>query len=627
MDKTGVWMAMQNYDELVRYIEKYIDGFANVKSVTHCATRLRIQINNPSKVNIDKLKAHQLILGAVFRGNELQLVIGPDVPKVYAIFSQELDKTESDPSKRDTSEEIKAKKSLKDYGEIIVDFISGTFVPVLPILVAAGLVSAVLNIAVTFGGLPTKSGTYTILNAVNNAGFYFLPIFLGGSAARKLGIDSMMGMFLGAILVSKSIDGIANLSFLGMSVPQTTYNTTTIPVILGVLFMALIDKGVDKHIPKEVKFFVKPLLVILITVPITLIFLGPIGSELGNWIAAGLSFMYEHLGWISVGIMGAVTPLLVMTGTNQALFPLVFAMMAKFNYDSFVLPGMLAANTAIGAAALAIFIQEKDANKKALALSSGITGVMGITEPSIFGVLINYRSAFLGAMAGGGIAGVFAGLVQLKQYAVVSPGIAAIPTFIPTDGSGLNSNFWFSILTILIAVIGSFTFTTVLARRKVRKDKVAKANASMKIFAPLSGKVIPLQSVKDEMFSQKMMGDGLAVEPITDTVCAPSDAVIIMTTKTNHAIGLRTDNGVELLIHVGIDTVQLNGQNMQTMVKEGEHVKKGTVLLKFDSEAIRKAGYELTTPVIVTNMNDGHNVFSQTVQDEVSCGDYLYSTN
>lgn len=623
-------MVMQNYDELVRYIEKWINGFGNVKSVTHCATRLRIQIIDPNKVNIAKLKAHKLILGTVFRGSELQLVIGPDVPKVYSIFNQQMannGENKSKPSDGSIEKQSKPKKNVKDYAEIAVDFISGTFVPVLPILVAAGLVSAVLNIAVTFAGLSVKSGTYVVLNAVNNAGFYFLPIFLGGSAARKLGIDSMMGMFLGAILVNSSIDGVANLSFLEMSIPKTTYNTTTIPVILGVLFMSLIDKNVDKYIPKEVKFFLKPLIVILITVPVTLILLGPIGSELGNWIAAALSFMYEHLGWISVGIMGAGTPLLVMTGTNQALFPLVFAMMAKFNYDSFVMPGMLAANTAIGAAALAIFFQEKNADKKALALSSGITGVMGITEPSIFGVLINYRSAFLGAMAGGGIAGIFAGLVQLKQYAVVSPGIAAIPTFIPTDGSGLNNNFWFSIVTIAIAVICSFMFTTFFAKRTVSSKKIAKANASMKIFAPLSGNVVNLENVDDEVFSTKMMGDGIAIEPSSDMVCAPLDALIIMTTKTNHAIGLRTDSGVELLIHVGIDTVELGGKNMETLVSEGEHVKKGTPILKFNTNAIKKAGYRLITPVIVTNMNDGHDVFSQTVQDNVECGDYLYSTN
>ncbi|WP_462400078.1 glucose PTS transporter subunit IIA [Lacticaseibacillus pantheris] len=619
---------MAKYDELVQFIKDNIDGFENVNSATHCATRLRLQINNPNKVKLDKLKTDKQILGAVFRENELQLVIGPDVPKVYSVFSQEMDQDKKDGGSTagSTIEVQKKKRSLKDYGAIVVDFISGTFVPILPVLVAAGLVSAVLNIGVTFFGLSAKGGTYVILNAINNAGFYFLPAFLGMSAARKLGINSIMGLFLGTILVHSSIDGVAHLSFLGMTIPKTTYNTSTVPVIFGVLFMALVDKAIDKWIPEAIKYFVKPLVVILITVPVTLIVLGPLGYEVGTVIAAGLSFMYQHLGWFSVGLIGAFTPLLVMTGTNQALFPLVFAMLAQFGYDSFVMPGMLAANTAVGAAALAISFIEKNEDKRALALSSGITGVMGITEPATFGVLLNYRSAFLGAMAGGGIAGIFAGLVKLKQYAVVSPGIAALPTFIPTNGEGFNSNFWFAVVTLVMAVVLSFAFTTLFQRRALRKAKMDTATEALKIVAPLSGKLIKLEDVPDQVFSQKMMGDGVAIEPSSDQVCAPADSLVIMTTETNHAIGLRTDNGVELLIHVGLDTVEMEGENMKTLVKDGDRVKAGTPLISFNSEAIEAAGYKLTTPVIVTNMADHHRVFAQSIQSEVKCGDYLYST-
>lgn len=611
---------MKKYDELIQFILENIGGINNVISANHCATRLRLKLADVSQLEEEKLKTNPLIMGIVKRENEIQLVIGPDVPKVYALFSAQLDQ------KKEPSAEIPTKKSIKAYGSAIVDFISGTFVPVLPILVAAGLVSAVLNIGVTFLGIGTESGTYTILNAVNNAGFYYLPIFIGYSAAKKLGINGMLGMFLGAILVHASIDGITNLDFLSIPVPATTYNTTTIPVIFGVLFMALVDRLGDRFIPQAIKYFLKPLLVILITVPVTLIVLGPLGNIVGSFIADGLSFMYEHLGWLSVGIVGAVTPLLVMTGTNQALFPLVFAMMGDYGYDSFVLPAMLAANVAVGAAALAISFQEKDTDKRSLSLSAGITGIMGVTEPAIFGVLINYSSAFFGAIIGGGIGGVLAGLVQLKQYAVVSPGIAAIPTFIPTDGSGLNRNFWFSILTILLSMLLSFVVTILLQKQTIKKEKLQQASQAVKISSPLTGKVVPLQQVNDPMFADKMMGDGLAIFPTEGEVCSPIDGYVIMTTPTKHAIGLRGDNGVEILIHIGMDTVELNGRFYELHVAENQYVHAGDSLITVDLENVSTAGYDLTTPIIVTNTAD-HEPFAKTVQEKVQREDYLFSVN
>lgn len=614
---------MEKYNELVQYIIDHIGGLSNVVSANHCATRLRLKLKDGTKFDETALKKNKLILGTVQREDEIQLIIGPDVPKVYSLFSEQFEKSGA---KNEGQASVKKARSLRSYGAIIVDFISGTFVPVLPILVAAGLVSAVLNIGVTFFGLSAESGTYIILNAVNDAGFYFLPVFIGYSAAKKAGINGMMGMFLGAILVHSLINGAEGLNFLGLAVPQMSYNTTTIPVIFGVLFMTLLDRLADKVIPQSIKYFFKPLLVILITVPVTLIVLGPLGNEVGGYIASGLGFMYEKMGWLSVGLVGAITPLLVMTGTNQATFPLIFAMLADYGYDSFVMPAMLAANVAVGAAALSISFLEKETEKRSLALSSGITGVMGITEPAIFGVLINYRSAFIGAMTGGAVGGIFAGLVQLKQYAVVSPGIAAIPTFIPTDGSGLSNNFWFSIVTIALSVAVSFTVTFLLQKRIIKEKKSEKAKEAFKIQSPLRGRVLPIEQVKDPVFSKKVMGDGLAVIPEEGVVSAPIDGYVVMTTPTNHAIGLRGDNGVELLIHIGIDTVELNGQYFTLLVEENQYVKEGTPLIEFDLENIAKAGYDVTTLIIVTN-GDSHESFAKTIQEKVDTSDYLFSIN
>lgn len=455
----------KNYREMAKEILNHIGGASNVHHVNFCATRLRITPNDYNKVDESKIKEITDVLGVVKREGQLQIIIGPNVGIVYTEFVKQ---SGIEPTERiDENLDENLNNNTKDNKfslKKIVDFISGTFVPLLPILVAAGLVSAVLNIATTFLGLDPDSGTVIILNAINTAGFYFLPIYIGYSAANNLGINPFMGAFLGAILLTNTIDGVEGLDFLGISVPTVTYANSVIPIILGVLFMSLIYKVLDNFVPQTIKYFINPLITILIVTPVTLILLGPLGGMVGNVIAKSLLWVNQKLGWLSVGMIGALTPLLVMTGTNQALFPLVFAGLAEFGYEAFVMPGMLAANVAVGAASLASYFMLKKKNNKALALSSGITGVMGITEPAIFGVLLRYKKPLYGAIIGGGVGGLFAGIVQLKQYAVVSPGIAALPTFIPTDGYGLMSNFYYACITLVISLIVSFIATIILLK-------------------------------------------------------------------------------------------------------------------------------------------------------------------
>lgn len=460
----------KKYHDLVNNILKNVGGKENVQHATFCATRLRITPKNYSKVNEEVIKSLPGVMGLVSRDGQVQVVIGTDVQNVYSEFVRVSGLESNEGVNENLDKDLNFDKSGFSFKKI-VDFISGTFVPVLPILVAAGLVSAVLNIATTFLGLDPTSNTVVILNAINTAGFYFLPIYIGYSAASKLGINPFMGAYLGAILLTSTINGAEGLDFLGMSVPKVNYENSVIPIILGVLFMYLVYKVLDSFMPKEIKYFVNPLLAILIVTPVTLIVLGPLGGLIGGYIADGLGWVNEKLGWLSVGLIGALTPLLVMTGTNQALFPLVFAGMAKYNYEAFVMPGMLAANVAVGAAALATYFVAKKEENKGLALSSGITGVMGITEPAIFGVLLRFRKPLLGAIIGGGIGGLFAGLVQLKQYAIVSPGIAALPTFIPTDGSGNMTNFWLACATLIISIVASFVATYLLLKNDKNFEK------------------------------------------------------------------------------------------------------------------------------------------------------------
>ncbi|MEC9489119.1 MAG: PTS transporter subunit EIIC [Halanaerobium sp.] len=457
---------MSDFTRLAREIMEACGGEKNIAGVNFCATRLRLRLKDPGRADEEEVKALQGVMGLVKRGAEYQVVIGTDVGNVYNEFIKlgdfkEGGQVDDAPEEKSLEESILASRgeSTTVIGKVL-DFISGTFVPVLPVLVAAGLVSAVLTILTQFFGLATDSGTYTVLNTINNAGFYFLPIYIGYSAARKIGLNPMMGAFLAGILIHQNIDGVAGLDFLGIPIMQTNYNTSVIPIILGVLFMYLVWKFADRISPKEIKYFSVPLITIIITAPVVLIALGPLGNIIGGYIATSLGWVNEQLGWLSVGIMGAVTPLLVMTGTNQALFPLVISAMSQFGYDAFVMPGMLAANVAVGGVAIAASILSRNKDTKAMSLSAGFTGILGITEPSIFGVCVRFRHALIGAMTGGAVGGLFAGIVKLKQFAIVSPGVAALPTFIPNSGG--MSNFWFAIATVVIAFVVAFATTWIL---------------------------------------------------------------------------------------------------------------------------------------------------------------------
>lgn len=442
---------MADYKKLAKEIYDAAGGSKNIHLVNFCATRLRLNLNHPTNEIKEALEAIDGVMGVVVNGNQFQVVIGTNAGDVYNHFVK-LGQFEK-------GGEVEPDGKKKIWRQV-TDFIQGTFVPILPVLVAAGLVSAVLTILTSFFDLPTDSGTYVILNAINQAGFYYLPIFIGYSAARQIGLNPIMGMYLGAILVFDTINESGGLDFFGIPVAEVTYNNSVLPIILGIILMYHVDKFSDRISPEQVKFFTRPLLTVLITTPIVLIVLGPIGVFLGEGLVNALDLINNYLGWLAVGLVGAFTPILVMTGMNQTLFPVVFSGMSANGYDAFILPGMLAANVAVGGAALAVAWKTVNKKRKQVAGSSGITGVVGITEPALFGALLPLGKPLIGAIVGGAVGGLFAGLVGLKQYAVVSPGIAAIPTFIEPSGDLLN--MWLAIITLLIALVTGFVVTLAL---------------------------------------------------------------------------------------------------------------------------------------------------------------------
>lgn len=446
---------------MVKDILDAAGGTSNIKSVAHCATRLRLTVNDPAKTKDEQtIKKINGVLGMVMRDDEYQIIIGPGVEAVYLDFLKLGDFQTVSVDEEDQVAPQKKKRGVKSALLKAGDFISASFVPVLPIIVAGGLISAILVVCTTFFGMSSKSGTYIVLNAIYNAAFIFLPIYVGYNTAKKLNVTPMLGSLLGGVFVTNTISGVKGLDFLGIPITPVDYGSSVLPVVFGVLFMSAIYRPLEKHIPKSVKFFVVPTITMIITVPVALIAIGPIATWLGSYIALGMAWLHVHLGWFSVGVFGGLAPLVIFSGTGSAFYPAIFLSFSQNGYEGFMMTGLLAGNLAVAGAAIATSLLLKSKESKSVAMSTGITAAFGITEPAIFGVLTRFKRPFIGAIIGGAIGGLFAGIMQVVEYSFSSPGIASIIAFINPDGTLFN--FFMAVITMVIAFVSAFIATRML---------------------------------------------------------------------------------------------------------------------------------------------------------------------
>ena len=455
-------MAKKNYAAICSSIIAVCGGEDNISSVSHCMTRLRVQLFDGNKLNREKAGKIPGVLNLVIQNGEYQFVIGQDFPNLYAEFiKREGIKTSGEVAdaaalKQDTE----AKKG--NVMNTVMSFIGGTFSPVIPVLIAGGLTGAVLTLLTTLFGVNTESGTYTVIYAINQATFYFLPIFIGFSAASRLKSNGFLGAFLGAILLFSTINNVEGLNFLGIPIQQISYNSTVFPVILGVLFMAVIYRFLSRVVPVYLRTIFVPLITMLITVPVTLIVLGPIGNLMGTWLANGVFAIYRAAPPVAVMIIGITTPLMVFFGMNNATYPIVFALLAEVGSDPLICTGMAPANVAVGGACLAAALIAKDVNDRSVATGAGITALCGITEPGVYGVLFTKKYPLIGAMAGGGIGGLLGGLAGMTQYVI------SIPAYINPDGT--SSNLIWAMAVMILAVAVAFGVTYVLGRRMEKQS-------------------------------------------------------------------------------------------------------------------------------------------------------------
>lgn len=461
-------MAKKDYEKIAAGIIAACGGEVNIANVSHCMTRLRVQLLDSSKLDKESAKSVEGVLNLIEQNGEFQFVIGQDVPSLYEEFQKNPNIKASGEVVDEAALKEDASAQKGSVVNAILSFIGGTFSPVIPVLVAGGLTGAVLALLTTFAGISTESGTYTILYALNQAAFYFLPIFIGFSAATRLKSNGYLGAFLGAVLLYNTINGAEGLDFVGIPVAQVAYNSTVFPVILGTLFMSVVYKFLQRHIPTFLKTIVVPLLTMLITVPVTLIVLGPLGGWVGTGLANGVYAIYQAAPMVAVAIIGLATPWLVFFGMNNALYPIVFALLAEVGSDPLVCTGMAAANVAVGGACLAAALIAKDANEKSVGIGAGLTALCGITEPGVYGVLFTKRFPLVGAMIGGAIGGFIGGLFGMTQYVISTPGFISFAAYINPDGS--MKNLILSLVVMVLSLVIAFVSTLALGKKALAKS-------------------------------------------------------------------------------------------------------------------------------------------------------------
>nr|WP_145406231.1 beta-glucoside-specific PTS transporter subunit IIABC [Paenibacillus xylanexedens] len=606
--------------QLSKDILKLVGGEENIDQVTHCMTRLRFNLNDNKKADKETLKNTPGVMGVMENGGQFQVIIGNDVPKVYNALVGNMSKGANVGSSAAST----GPKPKKNPISALFDFISGVFTPILPAITGAGMIKGIVAILVAFGWLSDKSSTYTILSAIGDGAFYFLPIILAISAAKKLGSNMYIGAALAAGIMHPTITALlaeGNSSFAGIKVVAATYSSTVIPIVIAIWIASYVEKAVDRITHSSVKLIVVPTVTLLIMVPLTLIAIGPLGSIIGNGMSGGIAWLFDNASILASILIGGTMSLLIITGMHYALLPIIVGSMTTLGYD-FIIPLMLAANWAQAGGAIGVGLRSKNGQTKSMAYSTGLTAFMGITEPAMYGVNMRYKKPFVAALIGGAIGGGFMGIVKVKAYVLTGlvglPGLAA---FISPSISTLV----YGVLGGLIAIASAALITYILGFEENNAPQAATTSASTEtattatttapivteetkaqdeqVFSPITGEVRPLSEVPDPAFSEEIMGKGFAIQPTEGRVVSPINGTVFSLSKSGHAIGLVSDTGAEMLIHIGIDTVKLKGQFFSPKVQAGAKVSVGDVLMEFDREEIEKAGYTTITPVIITNMH------------------------
>ncbi|APF34093.1 MULTISPECIES: beta-glucoside-specific PTS transporter subunit IIABC [Microbacterium] len=591
-------------------ILEHVGGPENIAALQHCSTRLRFNLVDDARADEAALKAVPGVIGVV-RGPQTQIIVGSKVGDYFA----EIEKLRGGRAAARAAGTPRQKLTWKRAGSAIMDFVVAVFTPIIPAIAGAGIFKSFLILASALGWMQTTDPSYQVLSAIPDAVFFFLPLLVTYTAAKKLGVNIPLALGIVGLLVFPTFSGLltqeGGVALFGLPIPAIAYNAQVFPPILTVLLLWPVEKLATKITPGPIRTFFVPLLCFIVVSPIMIFALGPLGYGLGSLLTGGMLWLYGTLGWVAIALLAAVLPFIISVGMHKAFIPPTIATVAQQGRDPFYLVASLAHNIAESGSSLAVAIRTRNKTLRGTAISSGISAFFGITEPALYGVTLQNRRALFAVIAGSLTGGVYLGIAAVGAFALVSPGAASISMFIDV----LNPwNLIHAVIGALVAFATAFVVSLVIwkdsdsgtiraldAQAGTAGDIAAEPVADGRLVAPVAGEVVPLDRVDDPVFGGGILGDGVAIRPSTGAVYAPLSGVVSSLLPSKHAFGITGDDGVEILVHVGLDTVKLDGAPFVAHVAQGDRVERGQLVLEADLEAIHLAGFDTITPVVVLN--------------------------
>lgn len=633
-------MAKKDYDALAKFVLDHVGGTENVVSLRHCVTRLRFKLKDESRADTAALKNHEWIIDVIQKGGQYQVVIGNDVEDAFDAVMK-LGKFAGSASDVSDVNDNEGKSSF----DRIVDMISAILTPTIPLLAGCGIIKGLLAFCTAMKWLDSTSGFVQILSAAGDSLFYFFPIFLGYTSAEKFGMNKLLGMAIGATLVHPTIVGLkaaeplftlfegtpiatnVTTTFLGIPVLMVSYTSSVMPIIAATFFGARVEKFFKKIVPDVVKMFVVPAATLSITVVLTLLLVGPVVTWISQLIAAGITAVQQFSPVLTGVLVGGLWQVLVVFGLHHAFTPIALNSLMVQGYENLTCY-MAAVPFTTMAVVLAVYLRTKDKKLKSVALPAVISSFFGVSEPSIYGVTLPLKRPFAFTLVSSAVGGAILGFFGCMRYTQGGLGFFNIPAFINPASPELDMTFYGVFVALGVAMAMGFLLTfffgvpaaTAQSADDANVDADADVQIKQEVFvAPVAGEVVALEDVDDEVFASGSVGKGVAVKPSEGTIVAPADGEVTMLFKTGHAVGITTASGAELLIHIGIDTVQLDGRGFEAQVKMGDSVKQGQPLVTFDRDVLASEGYDDTVIFLVSN--------SASFQDVVRSQDASASTD
>lgn len=644
----------KNYEDLGRTILEKVGSKDNVTGLRHCITRLRFNLKDESLADTEGLEKTPGVISVVKSADQYQVVIGNEVSEVYDAV---LDLMDGAPT-----QSLAASEEKKGFATWLMDLLSGVFQPFIMILAGAGLIKGIVAVMGILGLNAENSGLYFLLNVAGDGFFQFLPIMVAVTAAKKFRMNEFIALGITAALLHPNISALIGKGAIGAIFPGTDfesgffhhvaglpfllpkggYYSSIIPILFAVWFGSVVEKFIRPKLPSVVRSFLTPFLTFLISIPIVFLIIGPIANLLSALVGWIFMRIQSFSSLLYGGLLAASWQILVIFGLHWGLVPIGLIQLSQTGQSSILGISMIGTFGVLGVL-LALAIKSKEVRVKELATASAPSCLFGVSEPAIYGLMMPLKRSFAYAILGNFVAGAVAGVLGATSYRAGGLGIFSLFRYIPDDG-GLTLNFWAMVIAFTLATGIGFLLQMLLPVERLNpeeakapgadpEDAKAAANAETavtstakagEVFSPLDGQLIPLQEVKDPVFSKGVMGPGIAIEPTSETVFAPADGRIITVFPTGHALGLAMDNGAELLIHIGLDTVGLEGKGFEKLIAEGDQVKKGDPLIRFDASVIKEAGLAATTLVIVTNAEAFTEILPQPA-GPVSLGDLVLS--